>query len=217
METARKNREAVAPGEEFFAGLSAFGLDRLRDVAQFGGHILSAVTLENLRCLGRASLLRQPTGALGNPQRHEQEKQRRQRQDAELPAPLQSAGSQQADQVIRDIGQEDAERDVELKERHQASPLFGRGDLGDIHGPDHGGAADGQSAEETEEQQRRPIPGRGAPEGGDQIKNSQSLQGAPSAKTVRWNPGEHRAENGSPQPARNGEAQGAGREPVGLG
>ena len=75
----------------------------------------------------------------------------------------------QADDVVREIGHQNSEHHVELEKTNQAATQFCRGNFRDVHGPEHRGAANAQSADKSEHDQGMPVPGEGAAQSGDEI------------------------------------------------
>ena len=82
--------------------------------------------------------------------------------DAQLPSPLRRRPNSRDQSGSSKVGEQNPRDHVELEESHQPSALIGRRDLGNVHRPDHRRSPNRQPADESEEQQRRPIPGQRA-------------------------------------------------------
>ncbi len=100
----------------------------------------------------------QPAGTARNGEQRNQKTNRRYAGDTELPPPFAGPELQAADQEIRHIREEYPDDNVDLKETDQAAPPLGGCNLRDVHWPQYRGAADAQTADEAEENQRRPVP-----------------------------------------------------------
>ncbi len=121
------------------------GRDRFFDGPQIVGRLLAATdALEHGACFVVPAAHREPARAF----RHEEQRQEiehgRQRLDTEHPAPVpfaeperfgpRGAGfAQRQYQVVAEEGDGDADDDVELIERHQASPGFRWRHFGNVH------------------------------------------------------------------------------------
>src|SRR3974390_239275 len=86
-------------------------------------------------------------------EQHDEEQERRDRRDPDLPPPLRLPEVAGADQVVADIGQYNSEHDIELEEGDHATAPARWCDLRDVHRTEHGGAADRQSDDEAEAEQ----------------------------------------------------------------
>ena len=76
------------------------------------------------------------------PYKHDEKQHRRNRRDAKLPAPLRRAKVSERDEVVGQIGEQDADDDVDLKHSNQpAAPFRGR-KLRDVDRPQNRRAAD---------------------------------------------------------------------------
>src|SRR2546430_15699888 len=67
----------------------------------------------------RSSLLDQPARAFGNSEKHQEEERRGYAGNAKFPAPFRVAKAHGSDQVVRKVGKENSEHDVELKDRSE--------------------------------------------------------------------------------------------------
>jgi hypothetical protein len=101
---------------------------------------------------------REPARAVGDREHHDQEKKGRQRGHAELHVPVERTQIHAGDDRVAEIGDEDAEHDVELERTDHHAALFGRRDLGDVDGGEHRRRADREPGEHAEGEQRAPVP-----------------------------------------------------------
>ncbi len=177
--------QAMLPGPEPGAGGGLLLLDGVARCAMSSiCGSLHAGELQNVQGLGFAVHHDQPARAARDEEEHEQEEQGGDAGDAELPAPLGQAELEAAEEEIGGVGEQDADDDVGLEDADEASAPLGRGDLGDVHGPEHGGAADGDAADEAEEVERVEAPGEGAADGGDAIEDGHHAEAVAAA--VLW-------------------------------
>src|ERR1019366_458374 len=102
---------------------------------------------------------------------------------------------------------QDSDHDVDLERAHQ-QPAPARGsDLGDIHRPQPRRAPNAESADETEDQQRRPAPREGAAESGNDVAACQNAQALAPAELVAHDAREHGPDDRPQERDRYGEAQ----------
>ena len=160
----QENREAVFPGEERVDSYSCSSVQWRRQFPEFRFVIFLAGDAEDvagffdtflvfstsqrgLRGMVKSSRKKSKAGvaAMPNFQRHS------------APPRVEFA-----DEVIREVGEEDSENDVELKKADQAAAPFCGSHFGDVHGAEDGRAADAQAADEAKDYERGPVPGDGA-------------------------------------------------------
>jgi hypothetical protein len=156
----------------------------------------------------------QPAGAVGGQEEEDQERRRRKRLHPEHPAPLRWTKRQPGDQKIREEGEEHAENNVELRHRHQPAAVAGGRDFRNVHGRDHRRPADPYASDEAEEKKGMPVPGQGAADRGDEIKNGDADQGVTPADPVGRPARRQRPRNGTDQSGGHGEAEPEGIEIV---
>ena len=177
------------------------------DLVEFALGIIRPQPFQHLARLGNARLGNQPACTARNAEQHDQEQDGGSGGDAKLPAPLVHAKAGQTDQVIAEISNQDSDHDVDLERAHQEpSPARGS-DLGDVHRPQHRRAANAQSADEAEDQQRRPVPRKGAAESGNDVAPCQNAQALAPAELVAHDAREHGPDDRSQERDRYGEAQ----------
>ena len=82
-----------------------------------------------------------------------------------------------------------------------------RSNLSDVHRAENGRAADRQASNEAEGQQRRPAPGEGASEGGDDVASCENSQRFAPAHLVAQFAGEHGANHRADQRDRDGDPE----------
>ena len=161
MVTARKIGKRYF--QEKSLSLSAlFGVDRADDFLQLLFVVLLADLFQHGARFIDALLFREPARAARNSEEQHEEQQSGQRGDGKLPAPFVGAKIEEADDVVRKIGEQDAEDDVELKQTDEPAAIFRRSEFGDIGRAQYRRAADAEAADEAEENQRGPAPGEGA-------------------------------------------------------
>ena len=152
--------EEVALLEEWLGG--TFEVQRIYDLFQFGLRVGCAGQLEDIESFGVTAFRDQPARTVGDAEEHGKEEDSGQSGDAEFPAPFLLTKVHRADEIVRQIGQQDADDDVDLEGADEASTELGRGQFGDIHGAEDGGTADAEAADKAEDQQERPVPGKSA-------------------------------------------------------
>ena len=89
---------------------------------------------------------------------------------------------------IRHVGQQDAEDDVDLKCSHQPAAPFRRSNLRNVHGSEHGAAANAEAADDAKEKQGIPIPRKRAANGRDYVRHGENAQGVAMADALAWMP-----------------------------
>jgi len=108
------------------------------------------LSFEACRRFGQPSTLDQPARSLRDEEQQHQEQQRRTGRDGELEAPQRGTGDQLRNHEIADVGGQNADHDVDLKQPDQRpAPLGGRG-LGDVHRCEHRRASDRHADQEPE-------------------------------------------------------------------
>src|SRR5260221_6316528 len=97
----------------------------------------------------------EPAGTLRNPTEQCQEQRRRNSLDPQHQPP--GIFARQADQVIGQIGNDDAEHDIKLEQTYQLSPPPRRRDLGDVYRRGNGRGAHPKTTYKTKEQKSVPV------------------------------------------------------------
>src|SRR5262245_1830403 len=118
---------------------------------------------KHVACLISAPFLGQPARAARNTEKHQQEKHGGNSGNSELPTALRCTKTQSADHIVEEIRKKNSEHDIELEEADETAAPFCRRDFGNVHRAKNGGAADSQTADKPECDERRPIPSKGAP------------------------------------------------------
>lgn len=126
--------------------------------------------------------------------------------DAELETPLDGSGVERGDDGIGEVGEENADDDVDLKEADEASAPFGGGELGDVDRAEDRGAADAEASEEAEEEEARPWPGESAAEGRDDVEDGHDAEGGATADALTERAGEDGSDDGAVKGDGYGEA-----------
>ena len=197
----QQNRQPVLARKQALAGMPVLGVDGGDDFSQLAFHVLRADGGQRLARFRHAALLRQPARAARNAEQHHQEQQGGEGGHAQLPAPFEATQRKPSQQVVGQIGQQYPRHHVELEEAHQAPAPFGGRNFGDVHGPQHRGAADAQTADEAEEEQRIPVPGESAAQGARQVQHRHQPQTVAAAQPVAGVAGQHRPDH---RPAEGG-------------
>ena len=102
---------------------------------------------------------------------------------------------------VRYVGEQDADDDVDLEESDEAAPPLGWGYFGDVHGAEDGRSADAEAADEAEEDQGGPAPGKGAAQGGDDVEEGHHAEAVAAAKALAGDACSHGADDGADQGA----------------
>ena len=115
---------------------------------------------------------------------------------------------------VGSIGEQNADDYVDLEGADHAAAPLGRSQLGNVDRPEHGRSADAQAAEETEEEQRWPVPGEHAAESGDDIEDGRDAQGFPAAQLLPDGAGGHGAHYRARHGSEDGDALGGAGEVI---
>ncbi|MPM87559.1 hypothetical protein SDC9_134659 [bioreactor metagenome] len=136
----------------------------------------------------------QPARSLGNGEQQQDEDRRRRGHHAEHPAPSGLFGDDLADDEVAQVGEQDAEHDIELDEADQAAALGRRGDLSGVDRCTHARHADADTAEEPEEHEDVVTEGafgcQGGPQRTDEVEGTDDEQHLAAAVLVGELPGE---------------------------
>ena len=179
-----KERVAVLPAEDgLVRGGVLFGQGGA-NVGELGFGIWLAHHLEHCEASSMRSLEADQRGLRGMPKSSTRKIERGNGSDAHLPAPLGCAQMQSADEVVGGVGDQDAEDDVELEGADQAAAPLGGRQLCNVDGAEHRGSADAESADEAEDHERRPVPGKRAADGRDDIEDGGDAQGFAAAELL---------------------------------
>src|ERR1019366_8485610 len=201
------DREPVFALEERLGVRRVSNMHGGNNLVEFALGIVGPQLLQHLARLGNAILGNQPTRTSWNAEQHDQEQDGGSGGDTELPAPFVHAKAGQPDQVIAEISNQDSDHDVDLERAHQQpSPARGS-DLGDIHRPQPRRAANAQSADEAEDQQRWPAPRKGAAESRNDVAACQNASALAPAELVAHDSREHGPDDRPQERDRYGKAQ----------
>src|SRR5579883_2739217 len=193
--------------EERLAGAAAFGVQGSENGGEFCIGIGRAGGGEDVAGFRHASAAGEPTRAFRNREERGEEAGRGEGGDAELPTPFGRAEALEADQIVGEVGDQDAADDIELEHADQTPAVRGRGDFGDVHGPDDGRGADGEAAENAGREHQVPVAGEGAAERGKHVHHGEGLEAGAAAVAVGGPAGEERAGDGAPERGRDGDAE----------
>src|ERR1700751_2298440 len=144
------NRLAGLAGEKRIGlpgALQMHGGDDLIELLLGFGDPGEAKNLERLLQIG---LRDQPARAARNDEEHGQKEHSRNSGDAEHPAPFVRPEVHAADDRVRDVGEKNADNDIDLKGSHQPAAPGGRRNLRDIHLAEKQLTTDAASADEIE-------------------------------------------------------------------
>ena len=130
--------------------------------------------------------------------------------DAELPSPLCRSEVEEADQVVRKIGQKDSGDDHDLEGPHKASAKPRRRELGDVDGAKHRGASDAQASDETGSQEQGPVRRKGAADRGEDVEDGGEAKHLAGSEALAERSRGKRSDDRSPKSDGDGDAQLAG-------
>ena len=213
---------AVALGEERHLGRARRGvlLELSADLGDLEVGFLNrlAELAADLHGLGFASVGHQPARSLGNGEQQQDEDRRGCGHHAEHPAPSGLFGDDLADDEVAQVGEQDAEHDIELDEADQAATLGRRGDLSGVDRRAHARHADADTAEEPEEHEDVVTEGafgcQGGPQRTDEVEGTDDEQHLAAAVLVGELPGENSTDDGADGSDRDGETETARGEAV---
>src|SRR5882762_4492979 len=203
----QENWESVLAAKERLILLQAFEMDGADDFLQLGFRIVCAHFLQDLARFVYAPFGDQPARTWRDAEEHDQKQDGRQRGDAKLPAPVGGTETLARDYEIREISQQDADDDVDLKHADQAAADSRRGEFRDVNGTKDRGAADAETSKKSREKQDLPIPGKRAAQGGEHVKDSQNAEGFSRAVFLAGDSGGHGADDCANQGDGDGEAE----------
>ncbi len=123
-----------------------------------------------------------------------------------METPLDGSELEVGDDGVGEIGEKDADDDVDLEEADETAAPLGGGELGDVDGAEDGGAADAEASEEAEEEEAGPGAGEGAAEGGDDVEDGHDAKGGAAADALAEWAGEDGSDDGAVEGDGNGEA-----------
>src|SRR6266403_1009013 len=130
----QENWEAVLAAKERLILLQAFEMDGADDFLQLGFRIVCAHFLQDLARFVYAPFGDQPARTWRDAEQHDQKQDGGERSHANLPAPLGRTESLARDNEIREVSQQDADDDVDLKHADQATADSRRGEFRDVNG-----------------------------------------------------------------------------------
>ena len=161
--------------EERFDLGAIFGFHGTDDVGHFAVGVGLTDAGEDLAGLFNEAAADQPARALRDAEQGDEEEDRGQYGHTQFPAPFFGPETQGADDIVRQVRDQNSRHDIELEEADQASPFGGGCDFRDIHRADHGRASDRETADKAEPDKGVPVPGERAPQRGDDIEDRQGL------------------------------------------
>ena len=95
--------------------------------------------------------------------------------NAEFPSPLTCPELERTEVIVRAVGEQDSEHDIDLKTGDQPSAPRGRRNLGEIHRSENGRRADGESSEDSRGDNQREGIGERAANCAKQIERGDDL------------------------------------------
>src|SRR5882762_648043 len=190
-------------------------MDGADDFLQFGFRIVGAHFLQDLARFVYAPFGDQPARTWRDAEEHDQKQDGGQRSHAKLPAPLGRTETLAGDYEIREISQQDADDDIDLKHADQAAADSCRREFRNVHGTENGRTADAKSAEKSREKQHLPIPGESTAQGGEHVKNGEHTQRLSRSIFLAGDSGGHGADDRANQRHGDGEAELPRRQTVG--
>src|SRR5579859_4007183 len=108
----------------------------VNNLLEFQLVVLPARSPEYFPSFHNARLLHQPARTSRDRKQHSQEKSCRNGRHAQLPTPFALAKLHESHCVIREIGQQYAEHDIELEYAHQPAAPFRRRNFGNVNWPE---------------------------------------------------------------------------------
>src|SRR6267142_137853 len=154
----QENGVAVFAAKKRLILLQAFEMDGADDFLQLGFRIVCAHFLQDLARFVYAPFGDQPARTWRDAEQHDQKQDGGERSHAKLPAPLGRTETLARDYEVRQISEQDADDDVDLKHADQAAADSCRSEFRDVNGTEDGGAADAETSEKSREKQHLPIP-----------------------------------------------------------
>ena len=183
-----------------FSGRYPGCFDRAGQLRDFGFAHAGIDFPEHLDALfGPVRIDDEPARALRQREAHECVDDGRNRFDAEHPAPADSDVAEIADDVVRQIGDEDAEDDVELEKSAELAAVLRRGDLRDEERRRDRRNADADPADEARDDERTHIPGESGADRRHHVQNTVENQDFPAPPPFGRDSAEAGAEHGAPQ------------------
>jgi len=126
--------------------------------------------------------------------------------DADLETPLDGSELEVGDDGVRQIGEKDADDDVDLEEADEAASPFGGCKFRDVDGAEDGGAADAEASDEAEEEEAGPGAGESASESGDDVEDGHDAESGAAADALAEGAGEDGSDDGAVKGDGYGEA-----------
>ena len=148
----------------------------------------------------------EPAGALGNAEQEKHEEERGDDGDTELHAPLDGAKSKVSDDGVGEVGEQDANDDVDLEHADEATAPLGGGELRDVDGAEDGGAADAEAAQKAEGKEGPPGAREGATGGRDDVEDAHDAESGAAADALAERARKHSAKDGAVEGDGDGEA-----------
>src|SRR5260370_6012450 len=163
----KKYGDEVFAGEKWFGTLRLLKMYRVHNFSEFSLVIGRAQRLQDASRFLNALLSGQPAGTPRNSEQHDQKQKSRRRADAQLPPPFEIAQTKFRHAVIVKVRKQDTDHDINLQHSHKTPAQIRGSQLCNVDRRQDGRAAEAQSADETEDYQRGPTPGKGAAAGRD--------------------------------------------------
>ena len=195
----KKNGQKIAALKEVMLRGAALLLEGELNCIYLGPRIGRAHAREDQHGFVDAVLAHQPAGAMRHGEQHDEEEDRRQYSDAELPAPHGDRVHEMTDDRVGKIGKQDADDDVDLKQPNEPSAPFGRRKLGDVYRAQDGGTADSEAADEARDHEECPAGSEGTPDGRQNIKNTHQAQRRSAADALSQGAAGHGADHRAPK------------------
>ncbi len=187
------------------------------DFLQFVFRIFRAHFLQHLARFVNALLCNQPAWALRNAEEHHEKQKGWNRRYAELPSPFCGTQADLSDREVRQVREQNADHDVDLKHANEPTADFCGSQFGDVYRTEHRGAADAEAAEKARQKQSLPIPGKGAAQRREHVEDGEHAQRFSCAVFLARNAGGHRAYDRTDQRHGNGQAKLLGRKAITQG
>src|SRR6516162_4949564 len=124
-------------------------MDGFHDFTEFAFGIFSTHLLKNLAGFVDAVLRDQPTRTGRDSKEQNKEEGRGDGGDSQLPAPLARAQIQATDDVVGEIGEQNADNNVDLEHSDEAAAHLGWSEFRDIDRTENRGTTDADAADEA--------------------------------------------------------------------
>ena len=196
-------------GKEFRSLSRLIGLQRLADFSKFkfGFFVAGSQTLKHIPTLIPTTNRAEPARAFWHCKQQKEKDSGGQCFDSEHPAPSNIISEYLGDDVIRKIGQQNTEHDIELYQAYQSTTVGWRGNFGGIDRRDDRRSAYTDASNEAHEHEGVPVGGKSATQCRDKIQNSDHEQYQFASVAIDWWTNGGGTNNGSDQRGSNREAE----------